>query len=719
MISGRSYTPAMSETQDRRGEPARAGLAARLRTVRRRAFVGRQSERELFRSALAADVPPFAVLHVHGPGGIGKTALLDQLVEDARGAGWDPARLDGREVQPSPAGFQTALAATLDVGPDEAVPALQARDRLVLLLDTYELLAPIDGWLRDTLIPQLPRHAIVVVASRTPPATGWRADPAWAELLRVVALRDLRADEARALLEARGVDPSLCDDVLGVARGHPLALALVADVVPDQDPGQPFALEDSPQVIEDLLARLLRHVPGDSHRRTLYAAAQSGVATETLVRETVDQAAAGELFGWLCELSFTEPVAEGVAVHDLVSDALNAELRWRDPDAWGEIHEDVSRHLERRVTRTTGADQQRAMLDVIQLYRLHPLTRSFFDWGRSKQLWMDPAAPADHAEIEALAQEHEGGESARIVHYWLDRQPEAFTVFRGPDSRVDGFVAHLLLGDAPGDEVEVDPVVAAAWGHVREHAPLRRGERVRVMRFWIDHENYQGVPTHHLVSSRSSLDWIGTDRLAWSFVVLADPNFFEPIFAFIDFARPSELEVDVGPRRYGMFARDFRATSRRAWRDLLRDRRLRAREPDGPSTEAADRLLVLPQEDFAEAVRDALRGVARPGGLDDSPLLRSRVVREHADSPSPPEVLAQLLHDVVGELDQNPRDQKKQRALELAYLHPAPTQEAAAERLDLPFSTYRRHLTGGVEHVVSRLWDLELHGRDPHHPGTP
>ena len=51
-------------------------LADRLAAVRRGRFVGRRAELALFRSALLADEPPFAVLHIHGPGGVGKTTLL-------------------------------------------------------------------------------------------------------------------------------------------------------------------------------------------------------------------------------------------------------------------------------------------------------------------------------------------------------------------------------------------------------------------------------------------------------------------------------------------------------------------------------------------------------------------------------------------------------------------------------------------------------------------
>ncbi|HEY5574249.1 MAG TPA: hypothetical protein VIK64_14605, partial [Anaerolineales bacterium] len=56
----------------------------------------------------------------------------------------------------------------------------------------------------------------------------------------------------------------------------------------------------------------------------------------------------------------------------------------------------------------------------------------------------------------------------------------------------------------------------------------------------------------------------------------------------------------------------------------------------------------------------------------------------------------------------SPRSEKYYRALERTYFHPAPTQEAAAELLDLPFSTYRRHLKAGIEHVIDALWQQEI-----------
>lgn len=680
--------------------------------------MGRRAELDLFRTALSEDLPPFAVLHVHGPGGVGKSAMLARLSDEACQAGRRTVLLDGRGVTPSPAGLTAAISAALGVADGEGLAALRGQDAPVLLLDTYELLGPLDDWIRDSLLPQLPERSIVVLAGRRPPAPGWRADPAWDQLLRVVALRDLQSEDARALLSLRGVDVARQDEALRISRGHPLALVLVADVLQQQQDDERFALEEAPEVIETLLDRFLREVPSDRHRRALYAAAHVGVATEGLLRDAVDSGAAAELFDWLRSLSFTEPLPRGVAVHGLVGDVLNADLRSRDPDAWVSLHESAAKHLRHRTQHTSGPDQDLAMLDFLQLYRLNPLTRRFFDWDRTHTLWLEPAVPADHHAIRELARQHEGDRSAELASYWLDRQPQAFTVFRKAGTAApDGFVTHLLLDDTPAVETEVDPVAAAAWEHVRARAPLRAGERLRILRFWIARDTYQDVATHHLVSARSSLDWFTTEHLAWAFVALADPDLYEPIFRFIDFERLPDPGATVGDRRYGMFARDMRASSQREWADLL-DRRRVSSAPDLDRTPAVQhRLLVLARADFVGAVRDALRGVARPGGLDGNPLLRSRVVVERAGGRTGDQTLRDLLAQTAAELGTHPRDERRRRALELTYLRPAPTQEAAAERLGLPFSTFRRHLSSGVDHVASRLWELEVYGDERPQPG--
>ena len=120
---------------------------------------------------------------------------------------------------------------------------------------------------------------------------------------------------------------------------------------------------------------------------------------------------------------------------------------------------------------------------------------------------------------------------------------------------------------------------------------------------------------------------------------------------------------------------------------------------------------MLSQPEFDDSVRQALRDLHRPGLLARNPLLRTRVARDRAGDDEPDAAtLEALVEGAVETLREHPRDDKRWRAVERTYVHPAGTQERAAEALGLPFSTFRRHLTQGVDRVVAWLWDQEVYG---------
>jgi hypothetical protein len=108
-------------------------------------------------------------------------------------------------------------------------------------------------------------------------------------------------------------------------------------------------------------------------------------------------------------------------------------------------------------------------------------------------------------------------------------------------------------------------------------------------------------------------------------------------------------------------------------------------------------------------VRDALRHYSRPGALAENPIVRSRLLSESADGNAGSRLQA-LLREALETLNASPRDQKFYRALLTTYFQPAPSQEAAAERLGLPFNTYRYHLARGTQRLVEWLWHVELSG---------
>lgn len=412
-----------------------------LARARRRRFVGRSSELELFTATLEASEPSFTVLHVHGPGGVGKSALLRAFADRAAHTGATPALVDGREVEPSPAGFLAALAQAL--GPDrgdDPLDALGRTPRPVLLVDTYERLAPLDRWMRERFLPALPEPSLAVLAGRLPPTAEWRGDPSWQELLRVVSLRNLPPDESEALLRAGGVPAALHGRALELTHGHPLALSLLVDLI-RQAPGEALDAEVPPDVVQALLQRFLDEVPTPAHRRALEVAAHVRATTESLLREALGPDDAHELFGWLRGLSFVDRGTDGLVPHDLARDVIEADLRWRDPAGYAEMHRRLRGPLLARLRTATGEARRRAPFDVIFLHRNNPVVRPFWDWASMGQAYAEPAAPADHAAILAMTEHHEGAASAALVEHWLARQPGAFLVFRSGPGEALGFLA--------------------------------------------------------------------------------------------------------------------------------------------------------------------------------------------------------------------------------------------------------------------------------------
>ena len=668
-----------------------------LSSRRRHRFVGRSAQRELFHAALDGTVPS-RVLFVHGPGGIGKTWLLDAFARDAREVGATVRRLDGRELTPSVTAMHDAFS---DVGDRSA-----DGPRLVLLVDAYDHLAPVDGWVRDELLPGLAPATVTVLAGRSPPDPAWRADAAWHDLLRIVSLRNLAPDDSRDYLRRCGVDDDLHDELITVSRGHPLALSLLADTVARG--ARPSADGLTPDLVGVLLRRFVEVVPTDTQRRALEVTAIARTTTQALLRDALDADDPADLFTWLRELSFVEDGPDGVFPHDLARDVLDRDLRWRDPDAYAAVFRRVRAHIHGRLATLRGHEQQRALFDEKFVFRNLPSILSPVAWDVWGRHYAEPATPEDHDPVIALVRSAEGPDAAAIAERWWAEQPAAFHVLRRAEGSVRGVLALVELAGVD-DDLSWDPGARAAMGHARAAAPPRPGELVTQTRFVIDADRYQDPsPTLNATPILTLQRYLQQPNLSWDFLTLAEPDRWNAYFALGDLPRVQGSDFIVGGRRYGLFAHDFRKVGVDAWLELITERAL-AQDPTLPPPTAPE-VLVLSQPDFSDAVRQALRDLHRPDLLLRNPLLRTRLLRDRSDGEPDAAGLRACVDEAIDALRDHPRDDKLLRAVDRTYVRPAATQEAAAEVLGLPWSTYRRHLTKGVERIVSWLWEREVYG---------
>jgi hypothetical protein len=651
------------------------------------------------------------VLWFTGPGGIGKTSLLEAIAEQADEAGGcTVVRLDGRELPSSPrAALDVVQEALGTPRGDEAVAPPEGR--LVLLFDAYERLGALDDWVRTWLLPRLPATALTVIAGRQLPGPAWRADPAWRELLRVVSLRNLGPDESRSYLRACGVDKTVQDRLIEISHGHPLGLSLLADVVVR---GGEATLDPlAPDLVGTLVRRFVDVVPDGPRRGALEVCALARVTTEALLRDTLALEDAQELFAWLRELSFVEAGPDGLLPHDLGRDVLDADLRWRDPEGYKDLFRRVRGHIYAALKSSRGREQQRSIFDLKFLFRNLPGVLSPVDWDVWGQHYPERAGPGDRGSILGLVAAAEGQASAAIAERWLDLQPEGFLLVRGEDDEIRGVMALLDLTVASEQDRHADPGARAAWEYAHRCAPPRAGEVITQTRFVVDQEAYQGPsPTLNAVPIATLQRYLRKPPLAWDFLTLHEPEPWDEFFALADLPRARGADFLVGGRRYGLYCHDFRPLPVDALMELWTERALAQDVTLRPAV--ADNVLALSQAGFNDAVRQGLRDLYRPELLARNPLLRTRLAHDYAGADEPDaEALDGLLRAAVHALGEDPRDDKLLRAVDRTYLRPAPTQEAVAELLGLPFSTYRRHLAKGVQRIVGWLWDHEVYGTAP------
>jgi len=111
------------------------------------ALVGRAEERARLTALLAPHGP--AAVFVHGPGGIGKTTLVTGTLA---ALAMNCVSLNGRHMEPTVPGALAALGTALGGPPPQSATAaaeqIAAADVDVLVIDSFERLNLLDGWIR-------------------------------------------------------------------------------------------------------------------------------------------------------------------------------------------------------------------------------------------------------------------------------------------------------------------------------------------------------------------------------------------------------------------------------------------------------------------------------------------------------------------------------------------------------------------------------------------
>ncbi|MEU9558158.1 hypothetical protein [Streptomyces fumanus] len=660
-------------------------------------FAGRTGPLAVFARALqsCASARTSAVLYVHGPAGIGKTALLHRFAALARAEGRPVVELDA-------AGGASVPDLLARAGRAHAVPGT------VLLVDDADLVRGADGALPHGLLPKAEGGTVTVVAGEHAPDAAWRAGTVRPGLgpPHTVPLGPLSAAEARLAVSGLGLPEEALDTVLDFAAGHPLALFVAASA------WQEGAFREG-RVPQEVVLALLDHVigavPDPACRQALEIAAHSRWTTEDLLRTALTEpgSSPAEVFDWLRRRPFVTAEGNGVSPIPLARDLLDADMRWRAPSGYRDMHDRIRTHLLNRMHQALPHEVLPATLAFTYLHRRNGFVSRFVTWRGADRYREMPYRRGMRDEVLALVAAAEGGATAAEAARWLDAQPRAFHVYWDTSTDAPAAVlGWLRLGDSD-PEAAADPLAAAARQYAQAHRPPRPQERLALGRV------YAPASAHRAASALMDLvvhRILATFMLrtpAWSFIAMASGSFLDPLMRYID-QRPVHPRITVDETSFTLYAHDWRAVTIERWMEVGHlaelagpEARPAARPRHGPGA-----LTVLTREEFDTAVFDALTAWARNDLLATNPLLRSRLVAQRGGD-DPVRALRQVITEALDTLAADPRAEKYHRALLTAFLRGVPTREAAAERLGLPLSTFRRHMARGLERVRSLLWDME------------
>jgi hypothetical protein len=423
-------------------------------------LIGRTRELALLGGLLAPGGP--VVAYVHGPYGIGKSALLAALHTPVALRGIRSVRIDGGAVEPQPEAVIAAVASALGAACrtlPELVSVLSDRRRTVIVIDNIDALRLAASWLRRDLVPALPAHTRLAVAGRLPPPAAWVAD--LGAMFMSIPLVPLEREVALIALCKMGLDDDAAGRVWEISRGHPLSLRMALQAA------RAGALE-AVDTLGELCDAIIEGAGVPSLARMVQAAAVVRRVTRPLLAAMLGGDALDDLDAFAA-LPFVALDREGHYLAEPVRRLQSTRLLAVEP----RLHAGLRAAAVAWITGQLGAaepgERWRYMADLLYLVE-HPQVRDAFFPADAQLPPVEPITPADLAAVLDICEARVGAAERRIIERWAEALPHRFNVARGTRREVLAFYVCASSEDDLAVLTPADPLLAC-W---RADAAARR-----------------------------------------------------------------------------------------------------------------------------------------------------------------------------------------------------------------------------------------------------
>jgi hypothetical protein len=661
----------------------------------KRYFVGRLEELALMTEHLSQKSESWGIVHLHGPSGIGKTALLQQfaLIHEPIPSVY----IHANPAFPDPEHFEQAvrrkLAPWLPFQPVDRIMEGSLADALntlamkngglILLLDGLSEWSGIEQWLREEWLVSLTTNVRVFSAGRQP-LVRWQTHDSWAHLIRHIPVGPLTKSEWMQFALQQGITDHKTIDLIGrVTEGVPLAINLVCNEIRSQ--GGKWNPEMEPRSILDLFDRVILHPDNLSGVNRLLLDLASLVYTfdHEMLEYIWGQSIPTEVFQQLCQSSFVRVHPKGGwTVSNGIRRWAKEGLKKRAPEAYKRFKYRAEQILERRVD--TLAPSGRLLPQVLSSGKVflydNEVIQGFIYYDDEQRLLDRPARRADIPMLQDMYLRHivaypenlpdTSHQEQYLPEIW-EMEPSVIHVFER-EGRLAGFYAALpldhpalreILNRNPATRafVACTPPEPCDWLYwlIASDPPLDPGFSGQIVREMLQHK----LPGNRITMMMPSVEFTEAARLA---------GFREVPAAFY----PSSDGCN-----FYFFQLDARGHNRQ-----------------DPSIATADPKI------WMEITKKLLASYTR---LETQTSVLQQCQRMWGTNHSQEQLAKYVQQTILGEWRRlrqgTPKEQKLAQILYYAFMHKVGTHEIVAERLGLPSSTYYRHLGKLIRELARSL----------------
>ncbi|MBR7553124.1 LuxR C-terminal-related transcriptional regulator [Allobacillus sp. GCM10007491] len=340
--------------------------------------IGRQQKIDLFKKWVEQKEISKRWLHFSGPGGVGKSYLLDVFEQISIQEKVLYLRFDSKDFLQSTESLcehfcvmitqQTQLNPPLLTHLHELIAYLNqlTKDyKIVLVIDTFEDLDSHTRWFQNVILKHLNKNMLLLTAGRRPLTNEWLEHWHWREQIVQEELPAFTHSETKQFLQNHGINhPSTIQDIWNLSNGHPLTLTLSTLTFQRQPRASMDIMntEGLHQIVKQLTARWLREIRQPELFPIIEAAAIMTRFNQEKIEFVIGKQLDYKLFQSLTNLSFIRWHKDGWYFHDLVRNAILSELKDRDQEKYLRLNRKIASYYYKKLIST------RKLKDIISFF---------------------------------------------------------------------------------------------------------------------------------------------------------------------------------------------------------------------------------------------------------------------------------------------------------------------------------------------------------------